>query len=228
MIDQITQPKIQGVFKRDEKGKFIMGEFARPELEYLKDNVWNFTEKIDGMNMRVVWSPSTTGINNGNPMVSFFGKTNNAQIPGDLIEILTEMFPVEQMLEVYPDTPMVLFGEGFGPGIQKGSGYGEKKDFALFDVFVPADPSVSKRGWWLQNKDIMDVAEKLDCPTVYPSERVVLTKMIGVFVCSDHESHVSAFGDNKPMEGVVGKPAVDLMSRSGERVMVKLKFKDFR
>lgn len=40
--------KIQTIFKRDNKGNLLEGEWAKPEFEYLKDNEWEFTEKIDG------------------------------------------------------------------------------------------------------------------------------------------------------------------------------------
>ena len=47
----IQYHKIQTVFKRDPETKFktlLMGEYSLPEFEYLKNNEWVFTEKIDG------------------------------------------------------------------------------------------------------------------------------------------------------------------------------------
>lgn len=45
-------PKIPAPFKRfregPDNGKLIMGEWVSPELEYLADNEWYFTEKVDG------------------------------------------------------------------------------------------------------------------------------------------------------------------------------------
>ena len=41
--------KIEGLFERDDSTKkLIWGKFRRPEIEYLKDNIWEFSEKIDG------------------------------------------------------------------------------------------------------------------------------------------------------------------------------------
>ncbi|MBU1082564.1 MAG: hypothetical protein KKB59_18905, partial [Spirochaetes bacterium] len=43
--------KIQTVFKRDPETKFktlLIGDFALPEFEYLKNNLWVYTEKVDG------------------------------------------------------------------------------------------------------------------------------------------------------------------------------------
>ena len=45
--------KINSVFKRDERGNFIE-EYADDVFEYLKDNVWVFTEKVDGTNIVVI------------------------------------------------------------------------------------------------------------------------------------------------------------------------------
>ena len=48
--------KIQSVFKRDiANGKIIEGKYSLPEFEYLKDNQWVFTEKVDGTNIRIIW-----------------------------------------------------------------------------------------------------------------------------------------------------------------------------
>lgn len=41
--------KIETLFERDNKTKkLIEGKFTNKTIEYLKDNKWQFTEKIDG------------------------------------------------------------------------------------------------------------------------------------------------------------------------------------
>lgn len=48
--------KIQTLFERDPKTKkLIKGKFCNLTVEYLKNNVWTFTEKVDGTNIRVYW-----------------------------------------------------------------------------------------------------------------------------------------------------------------------------
>ena len=45
--------KIETVFKRDDKTKKLNEEIYRNEtVEFLKDMEWEFTEKIDGTNIR--------------------------------------------------------------------------------------------------------------------------------------------------------------------------------
>ena len=48
--------KIPNIFKREEFGKnlLIEGEFSSDELEFLADNLWVWTEKVDGTNIRVI------------------------------------------------------------------------------------------------------------------------------------------------------------------------------
>lgn len=60
--------KINTIFERDMEGskKLIEGKFRDEAVEYLKDNTWVFTEKIDGTNIGVVWDGHT---------VTFQGRT---------------------------------------------------------------------------------------------------------------------------------------------------------
>ena len=48
--------KIQSIFKRDaENGYKFTSEYSCPEFEYLQNNEWEFTEKVDGTNIRIIW-----------------------------------------------------------------------------------------------------------------------------------------------------------------------------
>jgi len=46
--------KIETLLDRDEKFKVIQGKWRLPEFEYLQDNQWMFTEKVDGTNIRIM------------------------------------------------------------------------------------------------------------------------------------------------------------------------------
>lgn len=200
--------KIQSIYKRDEKtGKFIIGQYSLPCIEYLKDNIWSFTEKIDGTNIRVDWDGKR---------VEFGGRTNNAQIPTFLLSRLQELFPVEKFQVLYPEQPILLFGEGYGARIQKGGGnyIPNGVDFILFDVMVAE--------WTLQRQDVEDVANKMGikvvpvigCGTLYNA----IDKCMAGFT--------STFG-NFIAEGIVLRPTVELKDRSGHRVITKVKCRDF-
>src|SRR5574344_88112 len=108
--------KILTVYERDNKTKkLIEGKFVNPSIEYLKDNIWNFTEKIDGTNIRILWDGHK---------VTFGGRTDNAQIPSPLISRLNDLFGGEKNAQLFEqkfgDMEVMLCGEGYGKGIQNG------------------------------------------------------------------------------------------------------------
>lgn len=198
--------KIQSVFKRDEKThKFIEGDYSLLEFEYLADNIWVWTEKVDGTNIRVMWDGEN---------VAFGGKTDNAQMPPFLLAKLKELFPAEKFTGVFPG--MCLYGEGYGAKIQKGGGNYIKDgcDFIMFDIKVGE--------WWLRRPDIEDVAGKLGIKVVPIINKGPLAQAIN-FV---REGHFSTFGPFLA-EGLVLKPEVELFTRQGHRIVTKIKHKDF-
>lgn len=210
--------KINSVYKRDEKGNFIIGEWSEPEFEYLKDNPWLWTEKIDGTNIRVMF------VNEDITETTFGGKTDNAQIPAKLVSHLQYTFTNDLLESVFGRTEGVcLYGEGYGAGIQKGGGnYSLDQRFILFDVKIG--------NWWLKRADIEDIADKLNIPVVpVMGEFRTLTQMVAM-VKTGAETMVpsSTINMTAKMEGWVGTPLVPLFNRKGERIITKLKYKDFR
>lgn len=204
--------KIQTMFKRNMEGdkSIIEGFWTTPELEYLKDNDWTFTEKVDGTNIRVYWDGKN---------VLFGGRTDNAQIPNGVINRLNDLFfstPAKVRLrEVFPEGGVCLFGEGYGAKIQSGGNYRQDQDFVLFDVRVG--------DIWLERHNVEDVAKKLQLEVV---------PVIGHGTLQDAINLVKAglksqWGDFKA-EGIVARPSVELLTRRGERLITKIKAVDFR
>lgn len=71
--------KIQSIYKRDITSKhktLLEGQWTLPEFEYLAGNVWTFTEKVDGTNIRVIFKDGG---------ITFGGRTEDAQIPAQLV-----------------------------------------------------------------------------------------------------------------------------------------------
>ena len=50
--------KIQSLFKRDKTKKLLIGEYTNDEFKYLENNIWFFTEKVNGTNICVKWDGS--------------------------------------------------------------------------------------------------------------------------------------------------------------------------
>ena len=197
--------KIQTVWLRDPENNYrtlIERSWATPEFKHLKDAEWVFTEKVDGTNIRVQLSAA-----------AFAGKTDNASIPPFLLKRLGDLFP--EPLPDYGD--MILYGEGYGAKIQKGGGNYNPGgvDFVLFDAFCG--------GLWLDRANVEDVASKLGLRVVPEVGRGSLDLAIDCV----RQGLFSKWGTFYA-EGLVMRPAIELQTRRGERIIAKIKAKDFR
>lgn len=207
MLDIIEYHKIPGPFKREvsgpNKNKLIPWAWTSPELEFLADVDWLFTEKVDGTNIRVIWDGHKP---------EFRGRTDRAQLSPKLLTALTEMFPEELFEQTFSHDSVILFGEGYGAGIQKGGGnYRSDNSFILFDVKVG--------DWWLQRSDVEDIAESLGIAVV---PLVHEGSLRGAISIKAYKQQKSTFGDFIA-EGIVGTPKIPLFTRRGDRIIVKLK-----
>jgi len=204
--------KIPTICMRQESKPFklIEGKYREPEFELLKDIEWTFTEKVDGTNIRIMWD----GYN-----VVFGGRTENAQIPSHLVNKLNELFTgtkIEQIFEqVFGESKVILFGEGYGAKIQKGGGnYSKDQEFVLFDVKVGE--------WYLKREDIEGVAEKFSLKVV----PIIAKGNLQTGVDLVKSGLKSQWGDFIA-EGLVAKPSVDIFNRRGQRIITKIKTEDF-
>lgn len=210
--------KIENVYKRnqEDKSKVEVGNWTKPEFEYLKDLVWQATEKVDGMNIRIIFDPLLPD------EVRFAGKTDNAQFHPDLFKHLQDSFTTEKLEQVFRERSIIhtvcLYGEGYGAGIQKGGYYRPDKGFVLFDVKI-GDST------WLPREQVEEIAKALNCPVVPILWETKLEEIIG----RTSEGFVTALGRGFDLaEGVVCRPKVELKNGFGERVICKIKTKDFR
>lgn len=203
--------KIETVFNRDVNGtkKMIEGSFRNETVEYLKDSKWDFTEKIDGTNIRVFWDGHK---------VSFGGRTEKSEIPVELLEYLYNTFATNEVEELFEqkfgDKEVILFGEGYGGKIQGNKGYRPDCSFILFDVLIG--------NVWLKRNDVADIARCFGISIV----PILFSGTIdeGVrFVKSKPKSTIG----NADMEGVVARPSVEIRDRLGNRVITKIKVCDF-
>lgn len=220
-------PKIDSVFKRGDRGRFIEGDWARPEFAYLADLPWLWTEKVDGTNIRLIYEIGTHTIRTA-PHACVRGRTDEAQLPPKLLNACVELVQATS-LETWADshgledgTEVVFYGEGYGAGIQKGGRYRPDAGFVLFDVKVG--------GWWLRRAGVEDVARELGWNVVGEVGRWTLREavdLIRAMALGERDKFPSKWPGAVP-EGIVGHPTADLMSRDGERIMTKIKFKDWK
>lgn len=204
--------KIETLFVRDSTTKrLVEGQYRSGAVEYLKDNAWRFTEKVDGTNTRVIWDGYR---------VSFAGRTANSQMPQKLTDRLNALFgraDNEQLFEQkFGSKSVIIFGEGYGAGIQNGGLYRNDIDFMPFDVKVD--------GKYLSLEDVKEVSGYFN---LKPAP-IVLTGTIedGVKYVKSHP-HSLVAQSGAYMEGLVGRPSVDLQNEFGNRIIVKIKYRDF-
>ena len=211
-----TYTKIETVFKRDVDGtkKLIEGDFRSEAVEFLKDCPWYFTEKVDGTNIGIHWDGHK---------INYQGRTERAQIPAHLTNRLIEIFgsnEAEQMFEqLFGEKEVVLFGEGYGAKIQKGGGnyIPDGCDFILFDVYMVGSDT------WLKRADVVCIAQAFGIKAV----PLLFVGTIEQAVKLIKGKPSSLINPAHEMEGVVGKPAVDFYDRNHDRLIVKIKVRDF-
>jgi len=216
-IEMKTYHKIQTIFKRDPETNYktlLEGEYSLPILTYLKNNNWKYTEKINGMNIRVMYHPE-----GANPVfiVTFAGKTDNAQLPVQLYEYLNMTF--RSQIEIFKElftSEVCLYGEGYGAGIQKGGGnYQEEKRFVLFDI------KAGNR--WLSRKEVEAAAMRFGIDVVPIIGGGTLLDCVKIA-----KSGYSSMWGNFHAEGIVARPEVELFDCYGNRVITKIKYKDWQ
>lgn len=216
-IENIYQ--LHPVTKRADKSLF-----RNPVVQSLANADWLFTEKVDGMNMRVILHP--------NGIIDIRGRGDNAQIPLDLLTRMQYLFcsPTtvlqpsihwQKQFDWWWELPedarptICLYGEGYGPGIQKcGGNYGTRKDFILFDVKVGDN--------FLDYEGVAQVAFGLGCDVV----PVIGVGPLGKAVAMVTRGWVSRLTGKLRCEGIVARLPHELVDRRGNRMLVKIKDRD--
>lgn len=208
--------KIETLWKRDMEGskKLIPGEFRDSTIEYLSFLNWDWTEKVDGCNIRVYWDGHT---------VTFGGRTDNAQIPADLVTKLNELFSGEINAQIFEqafgEKEVILFGEGYGRKIQKvGSSYiADGVDFILFDVLIGDN--------YQPRSTVEEIARMFNLRVVPIVGHGCLDEAVEFM--RTHPNSVVANG-NCEMEGIVCRPRMELRDRCGNRMIVKIKWDNIK
>lgn len=213
-----TYDKIETVFERGEDFK-VIDVLRRPEFGLICK--WVLTEKVDGTNVRLHFTPSTDG---GWTSHEIGGRTDNAQLPTSLLQELTRICDVIRgevtaICAEYDLPSLTLFGEGYGAKIQKGGGnYRSDQGFILFDVMAGST--------YLEEASVTSTSARLGVPRV-PILDAQATIVEAVGMCRHGFQSTIAESDCEA-EGVVAKPIVPLYDSRGRRVMWKLKCRDFR
>lgn len=233
--------KINTLFLRDENNIIISDTFTCPEFSYLKNCLWECTEKIDGTNIHydVVVTARTTEMKTVEMSkdLTICGRTSSAQIPAHLYKKLTEIITTasdddsdfvekafgDALVKLRKDGEgelrISIYGEGYGVKIQKGGNY-IKDDcgFILFDVKV--------NNWWLSREACEEIAIKLGVPIVPLIGYMTIPEAIE-YVKKGFKSTIAENPDYDA-EGLVLKTPYGLQFRNGQRIITKIKTCDFQ
>lgn len=203
--DAISYPKIWTLYERDDKWKVDTSKLIKPEFGLI--DKWLVTEKIDGVNVRIVWKNSKFYI---------LGRTGISEVPKDLEYWMRENIKFEEFPKLFGDKETILYGEGFAGKIQSGQVYGDVSKFILFDVKID--------GFFLNRSNIENVAENLGLDVV-PILGFMSLEDITNMAKNGYRSSIGSA--NKPCEGIVAKTDPNLYDNQGRRLIFKLKYKDF-
>ena len=252
-----TYQKINTIFMRDARNVIMPYDgFTEPEFEYLRGLKWRGEEKIDGSCMRIevakaeVWDDpmEPSKLEGVEFAVHIAGKTDNAQIPPKLKKFMEENYPDEKVFAAlglkkfipveewvehkwvtsdgitpsYDAIPEIytIYGEGYGAGIQKAGGnyISNGVGFIVFDVKV--------NDIYLLTSARDEIATKLGAPIVPFMGYFTLDEAID-FVRKGFKSTIA---ENKEFiaEGLVLRTDLGLRNRMGKRLIVKVKYEDFK
>ncbi len=223
----LEYPKIDTLFERDPTTRKVDELIVKNPL-FTQVKTWEFTEKIDGTNISINWEPR-----DAQPLM-FGARAEFSQIPAQLVNWLNANISIARLRETFPETNVILYGEGYGAGIQKvGHLYSPRQKFILFDVLV-------KGTWWLGYNSVKEIANSLGLDVVPHLGNLPLEKGIQMvkqgFKSLIYREFVAtsdplvAFPAIDPAiiadaEGLVGKS--NLYDNHGHRLVIKLKTRDF-
>jgi len=127
-----------------------------------------------------------------------------------MIKKFKETFNIESIENIN----VCLYGEGYGARINTGGKYiSDDVNFVLFDIKIG--------NWWLKRNDVNKLGKELKLDTVPNILTGNLEEAIG-FVKNGFKSQ---WGDFQS-EGLVGVPEIELKTRRGDRIIVKIKYND--
>jgi len=183
---------------------------------------WILTEKIDGTNIRIILTKldedGKREIHLGSRKLILNEKDKGSKQYMDCLKEVN----LHKIREYFEDvnSTIIIYGEGYGAGIQKGGIYSKEKNFRVFDIRI----GKAYQDFEYVKKVCMD--NQLNLVPILGD-----IKEINYHDCKYHlhefkETSIKEGSGGKP-EGLVIKFEPVLLNKYGERLIFKIKFKDF-
>ena len=249
-----TYQKINTLYKRDANNVIMQyADWADPAYSYLRNCLWDATTKIDGTNIRIEVTQVPNIVDNSDVVgvswnVDFKGKTDNANIPKNLVKYMNDNFPEDKVLNALglkkymdrndwvekgwivskedpkPDYEKIpkrytLYGEGYGAGIQKCGGRYIRNGVSFIGFDVKVDDL------YLFRENMVDIFNKLNCPTTFYHGQMTIDEAVQIV----RNGFIDEIAEDRTFlaEGLVLSSPIGLKNRRGERLVVKIKYCDF-
>lgn len=157
--------------------------------------------------------------------IEFKGRTDRAIIPEPLQIELNRLFNEEKVINYFDNSendfnePIIIYGEGYGKKIQSCGGK-YCKDHAKFIVF---DIKIGE--WWLNRESIEQICKDLNLEVVPIMGYFTLQEAID-FVKTGFKDPIAE--EDLDAEGLVLKTDLNIRRKNGERIITKIKTRDFR
>lgn len=242
-------PKTENLYTRDpETHKLNVGDLREPALAQV--GRWLVTEKIDGTNIRLECAyegdfdyvgSGTAGGAVGSYSIYLKGRSDEANLPKKFEEeALPEDWQARLITALHalcgpdPGWKLIVYGEGYGPGIQKvGGSYATHKSLRIFDCVTQRqlDEDTYGKPYWRPWADVEKVADALGLETApLLGTDWTLDKVVG-YVAAGQGSDLAEWEGGVPFgefqaEGVIARTNPYLFFWDGKPVKFKLKGHD--
>lgn len=202
-------PKFYGPYERDKESKYLDMNLPRDGVKpYMnRDTKWWVSEKMDGTNTRIIWDGYKLEVK---------GRTGGSHLQGYQTELLSELMQNGNYKfdETFGEQEVTIYGETLGGKIQKNP-HGVDPQFQAFDIKVGEV--------WLKYEDVRDISEKLGIGYVEHKLFDSWNKVLMYFMYTARQRKENA----EYFEGLVAIPEHMPLTRTGERVITKIKVADF-
>lgn len=209
-------PKIDTIFERDENTfKVCPNKIKNPIFNLI--NEWEFTEKIDGTNIRIIKDNSS--------FLKVGGRTHESEVPKEVESYIFDHLEITmpKIEEIFQEKEVIIYGEGYGGKIQagtedkkRGGKYSDSEKFIVFDILVGGK-------YWLARPNIEEICKKLSLDVV----PYVWSGSIKDAVKITTENPQSLINPEVKAEGLVGRTFIPLFDAKQRRLICKIKVCDF-
>lgn len=216
--DFTKYPKLFSPFIKDDKFR------NTEELIYtLPKGDWVVTEKIDGTNIRIIITkPNDNGerevLIGTRKLILNTEDKSSQQFMGCLEEV--NLYKLKEYFKDI-DSTVVIYGEGYGEGVQTGAIYSSKKNYRVFDIRI----GNAYQDWKYVEKVCLD--NQLNIVPV-----LAIVDQIDYNSCqkilNENQETLIKGGLGGKCEGYIFKIEPVLLNKYGERLIFKAKFRDFK